>query len=189
MNPKSKSQTVEIEIDDGVAELRPVLSSDAPLLEEAWMGLSADTRYARFGFGIDHLTNQELKYLTDVDQRRHVAIGALIDGEAAGIGRYVQVEGSDCAEVALTVVDRFQQRGLGRELFKALVAVARHDGVDAFCFEVAPSNEAVKSLIERLIPVEPESMPSGGRVQVASLPAGEHEQRIVDLMEWYRATG
>jgi GNAT superfamily N-acetyltransferase len=179
--------TVEVELKSGlIAELRPILPSDAPLLVEGLAGLSESSRFARFGVGIGQLSNQELKYLTDVDHRSHVAWGATIDGDAAGVGRYFVIDADGCAEVALTVVDRFQRQGLGRVLFDALTAVARHDGVPSFCFEVASSNAPVNRLLRGLTGQETSSGLLHGRALVADLPRSDYDDELVALIETYR---
>lgn len=188
MNSTPAPRTIEVELVGGlVAELRPILPTDAPLLEEGFNDLSESSRFARFGFGIDHLTNHELRYLTDVDLVNHVAWGAIIDGNAAGISRYVVLPGEDCAEVAVTVVDRYQQRGLGRRLFDALAAVARHDVLTAFCFEVAPTNEPVRRLFRDIVGQNADTGLLHGRMPVSDLPDGDHDSEFVALIEHYRA--
>lgn len=149
--------------------------------------MSEENRFARFGIGTGHLTRQELRYLTDVDLVRHVAWGAVIGDEAAGIGRYVVLDDRECAEVAVTVVDKFQRKGLGRTLFRALTAVAREDGIETFCFEVAPSNEAVRRI---LVGLSASLGPSGlvaGTMKLADLPRDRHDEELVELLESYRS--
>lgn len=186
MNSTPVLPTIEVPLQGNlVAELRPVLSDDAPLIEQGLAGLSEQSRFSRFGIGIDRLTNQELRYLTDVDLFNHVAWGATIEGDGAGVGRYVVLEDGTSAEVALTVVDRFQRRGLGKTLFRALTAVARYDGIETFRFEVEPSNEAVK----RLVIGDTEVGASGllaGSVELTDLPEDERESAYVELIGHYR---
>jgi acetyltransferase len=187
MDDNSSHPTVSIPLAGGlVAEVRPVLAEDAPLLREGFAALSDSSRFARFGVGMGHLSGQELRYLTDVDQRRHVAWGATVNNRAAGIARYLTLPGGESAEVAVTVVDRFQQHGLGRQLFQALVAIARSDGLNAFRFEVDPSNQPVRWLIRDVAGGYPEPGGSWGEVSVVNLPEGEYDDVLVDLMELYR---
>lgn len=183
----SQLMTVSIPLGDGLAaDIRPLLPGDAPLLEEGFENLSESSRFARFGMGLDHLSDQELRYLTDVDQHSHVAWGATIAGEAAGVSRYLVLPGGDSAEIAVTVVDRFQRHGLGRQLFQALVAIARHDGIKKFRFEVDPSNEPVHLLIRDIAGGYPEPGSSLGEVSVFYLPEGDIDRLLVELMENYR---
>lgn len=179
-----ETPTIEVCLPSGeTAEMRPLLPADAPLLIEGMASLSEESRFSRFGVGVDSLSGSEVRYLTEVDQRHHVAIGATIGGEAAGVGRYVVVPEANCAEVAITVVDDFQHRGLGTALLTALTSVAFHDGVQQFCFEVAPSNQAVRRFLEGW---EGRITPSGFWevvVPVAELPRSESHDDIVALVE------
>jgi hypothetical protein len=77
---------------DGSAVLiRPIRSSDAPLLAEGFARLSARSRWMRFLTVKNELTPTELRYLTDIDHRDHEALGALSrDGRGVGVARYVR---------------------------------------------------------------------------------------------------
>ncbi len=188
MDTSPLPETVEIELKSGIiAEVRPILPIDAPLLVEGLSGLSESNRFARFGVGIHNLSKQELKYLTEIDHRTHVAWGATIGGEPAGVGRYFVVPEEGCAELALTVVDRFQRRGLGRALFDVLTAVARYDGVPSFCFEVASSNAPVMRLLRELTGQETSSGLLHGKANIADLPVTPDENELISLLEKYRA--
>ena len=181
---------VEMALEDGsMATLSPVVPDDLELFEEGLDKLSVESRFTRFGQGIAHLTRAELDYLTDVDQRSHVAWGALIDGEVAGAGRYVATD-RGCSEVALTVIDEYQHRGLGSVLLGALVAVARADGVDELCFEVVPGNVAVERLLNG-IDLRPDDSGSliEGRVRVSDLPESPLAEELVAVMNACRGQG
>ena len=136
--------TVEVILRDGsVADVRPIQPGDRSLIEEGLAHMSLQSRVARFGSGIAHLSESELDYLTEIDLVDHVAWGATIDDVPAGTGRYIRPAAGDEAEVAVAVVDEFQRRGLGRVLFDALVSSARHNGVGRLYFSVHPTNEIV----------------------------------------------
>jgi ribosomal protein S18 acetylase RimI-like enzyme len=188
MDDTSELATVSVPLTGGlVAEIRPILASDAPLLEEGFANLSESSRFARFGMGMNHLSKQELRYLTEIDHRTHVAWGAKIGNEAAGISRYLVLPGTQTAEIAVTVVDRYQRHGLGRQLFQALVAVARHDGLGNFLFEVEPTNQAVRSLIRDVAGGYPDLGMGNDEVSLVNLPRGEHDDDLVALIETYRS--
>lgn len=173
---------VEVTLGDGSrAELSPLLPEDRDVLAEGMSQLSPESRFTRFGLGRGELTSRELDYLTRVDQRRHVAWGAIIEEAAAGVGRYI-VDDEGCAEMAVTVVDRFQRRGLGRALFEALVAVARADGVEELCFEALPENQAVQSIF-RGIPLRLDRGQGlvTGRVSIGDIPVSDREAEMVKL--------
>lgn len=142
--------------DGGVALLAPLAPDDRRYLVEGLAELSVDSRFSRFGQGRHRLTESEWDYLTDVDQRRHVAWAAVIDGSGVGVGRYIVLD-DGAAEVAVTVLDEFQGGGVGTALLQALVAVARVDGVPEFRFEVVPSNTRVLDALKALGVVVSES--------------------------------
>lgn len=143
---------VEVVLSDGsTAALSPLIPDDRQYLTQGMDELSLESRFARFGQGRHGLTETEWRYLTDIDQVNHVAWVAMIDGEGAGVGRYIRPpDREECAEVAVTILDPHQRRGLGTALFLALVAVARNDGVPAFCFGVVPTNHRVREILHSL---------------------------------------
>jgi len=179
---------LEIPIKDGrIATLSPVLSSDREFFERGIGLLSIESRFARFGQGVAGLTERELDYLTDVDQRTHVAWGAAIEGEVAGVGRYIVPGDSGCAELAITVLDDFQGLGVGTALFQALIAVARADGVEVMCFEAQSDNRAARKLIAEL---EISPLLGGDQIErnirLADIPPAELDDAMVAVIDEVR---
>ena len=173
--------------DGSEALLSPLTAEDSDLLEEGLDHLSIESRFARFGQGLSHLSHSEVEYLTNVDQQDHVAWGAIVDGEAAGAGRYIRVPTAGCAEIALTVIDEFQRRGLGVLLFEALTAVARVDGVEAFCFEIVPDNIAVRHILERLeVPLTESEGLLEGRIALTDIWKSSRDDEMVSVMNEVR---
>ena len=133
--------------------LRRVGPEDAPELESGFARLSEESRRLRFLSSKPTLTQSELEYLTDVDGHRHEAIGA-IDPEAdqgVGIARFVRdAERPERAEVAVTVVDDWQHRGLGTALLEAVTQRAREEGVRTFVALVSADNASMHRLLERV---------------------------------------
>lgn len=179
----------ERELRDGATvTLSPILKTDREFFEKGLAEMSLESRFARFGGGKSSLTDQELDYLSDVDQRHHVAWGAAIEEEVAGVGRYIVPREGGPAEIAVTVLDHMQRRGVGRALFEALTAVARHDDLHEFCFEAQVDNEAVMSLISG---VEISPLLSGDVVErvirVSAIPTSPHDEAIVSVIEAVRS--
>ncbi len=181
---ESDRPRVEILLRDGTrAEIGPISAVDAPLVAQGLTELSEASRFARFGSGLSGLSDSELRYLTDVDQVSHVAWGALIDDRPAGAGRYIVGPGSE-AEIAVTVIDNYQRKGLGRALFDALVASARASGIDALYFSIEPWNRAVTRMMQAFeIEFDEDEGMLTGRIDVASVPASEHEAEFVRLLD------
>ncbi len=175
-------EVIQVPLRDGsVAEMRPVNPGDKELLVEGLSQMSPQSRRARFGSGISALSASELRYLTDVNQVSHVAWGATIDDDPAGVGRYI-VDGVD-AEIAITVVDRFQRRGLGRAIFEALAATARAAGLETLHFVVEPWNRPVLHMLAGIDFVEDGDGMLTGRIAVADIPRAAREPEFVELLD------
>ena len=130
--------------------IRPVRSTDAALLADGFDRLSAASRQMRFLGVKKQLSATELRYLTDVDHHDHEALGALdlADGHGVGIARYVRdADDPQAAEIAVTIIDEWQGRGLGTELLARLSDRARQEGVRRFTALADASNVAVAALL------------------------------------------
>src|SRR5690242_1223364 len=139
--------------DGSTVLIRPVRSTDAPLLADGFARLSRQSRWMRFLGTKTSLSAAELRYLTDVDHHDHEAIGALsaADGRGVGIARYVRdTNDSRSAEIAVTIVDDWQGRGLGTELLARLSDRARQAGIDRFTALVSTQNPAMAGLLRKL---------------------------------------
>jgi RimJ/RimL family protein N-acetyltransferase len=136
---------------DGSAVLiRQVRSADAPLLADGFARLSAASRQMRFLGVKKELSAAELRYLTDVDHHDHEALAALdqAGGHGVGIARYIRDAGDPrAAEIAVTIVDDWQGRGLGTELLAQLSDRACQEGIRRFTALADASNVAVAALL------------------------------------------
>ena len=167
--------------------LSPILKTDREFFEKGIEELSLQSRFARFGQGVSSLSDQELDYLSDVNQRTHVAWGAAVGEDVAGVGRYIVTDDPARAEVAITVLDRMQRMGIGRALFESLAAVARHDGIREFVFEAQADNEAIVALMRE---VEVAPLVSDGMIErsirLSDLPTSGHDDALVSVIEEVR---
>lgn len=86
-------------------------------------GLSAHSRHRRFHQPTPKLSTSTLHALTDVDDHRHVAVVAEVEGpsgpQVIGMARMIAT-GDGVAEVAYAVVDAWHRRGVGRRLLTEL---------------------------------------------------------------------
>jgi len=146
-----------VELRDGSrVRLRQGHSSDKQLLMRGFTRLSPESRYRRFLVAMPELTDEMVRYLTVIDHHDHEAIVALDDktGEGVGVARYVRSkERPDVAEVAVTVIDDWQGRGIGTLLLEAISARARAEGIHTFTALVLATNEEMIDLFRRLDPV------------------------------------
>lgn len=105
----------------------------------------------RFFGPVDHLSDSQLIYLTDVDHHDHEALVALDHetGEGVGVGRFVRVGGT-VAEPAIAVADDWQRRGVGSRLLDELVERAREEGIREFAATVLADNSAAIAVLSHL---------------------------------------
>ena len=146
-------QTPVVLRDGSAVLIRPVRSTDAPLLADGFARLSARSRRLRFLGPKTTLSAAELRYFTEVDHYDHEAIGALsaADGYGVGIARYVRdADDPQAAEIAVTVTDDWQGRGLGTELLSQLADRARQAGIHRFTASADAANVAVATLARKL---------------------------------------
>ena len=140
---------------EGHAEVlvRPLEAEDGELLRAGFERLGEQSRYRRFLAPKRSLSSSELTYLTDVDHVDHEAIGALdvATGEGVGVARYIRLpDRPDAAEAAVTVVDEWQGRGVGRLLLDRLVARAEANGIERFCASMLITNRVMRHMLERI---------------------------------------
>lgn len=136
--------------------IRAIRPGDKQRLALHFEGLSNDSRYHRF-FGVkNRLTSHELRYFTEPDFMRHVALvvttGNFDESETiVSDGRYVALgESQSVAEVALSVVDAYQRRGAGKLLLESLIELARYVHLERLEADVMASNRgALRFLIRR----------------------------------------
>jgi GNAT superfamily N-acetyltransferase len=182
--PSGARPTLEVTLKDGtVAELGPLTAEDRDRVLEGLSQMSEESRFARFGSGRSSLSDSELQYLTDVDQVSHVAWGATIGGNPAGAGRYIVGDDGE-AEIAITVVDRYQGIGLGKALFDALAASARAGEVEAFRFSIEPWNQVVLRMMQGFdVRFDESEGMLTGRLEIDHVPVGIREPDYVDLLD------
>jgi nucleotide-binding universal stress UspA family protein/RimJ/RimL family protein N-acetyltransferase len=172
MPTRQPGRTVTLR-DGARVRLRPITPADRDLLAASFERLSEQSRYRRFMTAKRKLSPSELDYLVDgVDHSDHEAIVAIdpLAGSLLGIARYVRSkDDAETAEVAVTVADDWQRRGLGRSLLDRLTYRARQEGIRRFSALVLGENRPALGLFANL--GESESHQSAGEIEmVIDLP-------------------
>jgi GNAT superfamily N-acetyltransferase len=137
--------------DGARVEIRALRPQDREELIGAVARLSEESLRRRFFAPKRHFSEREVEFYSNVDFASHVALVALLDIDGrqtiVGGGRYIVV-GPGAAEVAFTVDDAHQGRGIGGLLIKHLAAIARAAGLSEFVAEVLPANTAMLSVFQ-----------------------------------------
>lgn len=141
----------------GRIRIRPVTSDDAAALREAWKRLSPVSRHRRFFGSVTALTDEMVRYLTDVDGTNHIALAAVVDSPdlktetGVGIARCIRLKDEpSVAEAAVTVVDEMQGKGVGRLLLQELAKAACAVGIQRFRGEGLLDNAPLRGLLADL---------------------------------------
>ena len=141
--PAAPPAACEFGLADGSrALLRRLRADDAERLRTGYILLSEESRRLRF---FDQASEPRLGFLDQLDAKDHVAWGALDakapDGVFMGIARYVRsAPETDAAEVAITVLDPWQSRGVGILLHACLHRCAASNQVCRFLYDVSEDN-------------------------------------------------
>jgi RimJ/RimL family protein N-acetyltransferase len=146
---------LRLTLEDGTPVLvRPVTKDDRSRLAEGLARLSPRSRLSRFFSPFPYLSEEQLRYLTDVDQDHHVAWGAVTDDDAMvglAVGRFARLpDEPSAAEVAVTVVDEYQHRGLGKIMLALLYLSAQRLGLERFHAHVLLENSSLVQALQAL---------------------------------------
>lgn len=135
--------------------IRPIRADDKRMLTDGLRRLSDESVHRRFLTPKRSFSRTELRYLTEVDGRDHVA---LVAEQPSGpsrrliaVARFVRTaDDPHAAEVAITVGDDWQGRGLGSMLSEQLAGEARRLGIRRFTATMAADNVPAHRLMARL---------------------------------------
>jgi protein lysine acetyltransferase len=160
--------------DGAQLSIRPIAPDDKEAMLRGFEELSAESRRRRFLVATEELNPRLLAYLTEVDHVDHEALVAegADDREPIGVARYVRVvDEPDTAEVAVTVADHWQHRGVATELLVRLGRRAVENGITRFSGTCFASNEEALELI-RTVPGTTVRPTDNGLVEITvDLPA------------------
>ena len=134
--------------------IRPIEPEDLNELAIGFGGLGALSRFRRFRQRIDRLTYEQLVALTRIDHESHEALVAIdaATGEGVGVARYVRVPDDPArAEVACTVVDPWQHRGVGSALAERLAARAGAAGIERCTALVVLGDQPARRLLAHVV--------------------------------------
>lgn len=132
---------------------RPIRPSDERALRDFFYSHSADTVYQRYHAPLKSLRPQQIQELCTIDYDGHMALAGFVkDGggeRMVAVGRYILDRATRLAELAFTVHDELQGRGIGTWLFARLCAIARERGVEGFVAYVLRNNVRMLNVFHR----------------------------------------
>ncbi|MFC2094361.1 GNAT family N-acetyltransferase [Bacteroidota bacterium] len=131
-----------------------VLPEDADRLVRGYKKLSLKTKMFRFHYGKNQLSSCEKDYLVNVDNYNHLALGAVDLSKSYDVGiaviRYIRDETDPTkAEVALTVIDEYQNRGIGIHLYNEMLEHACKNGIKLLVNCVIKENTTMLNILKK----------------------------------------
>ena len=133
--------------DGKTVRIRPIRPDDDQTLIEGFRHLSPESVYQRFFTALPELSPGMARHLAHANQANRFALVGEVDSELAGVARYERTTDPSVVELGLVVVDAFQNRGLGRILLRAIVAVAERNGIHRFRADVLAENRRMLHLL------------------------------------------
>src|SRR5262249_33717969 len=127
--------------------LRTPTSEDYDDIKSFYDGLSKDSVYSRFNGFVR--TEFPARMDADADGDRRLVLTAWRADRVGALGSYDRLGEAEGAELAFTVADDFQGRGVATLILNQLRAIAAERGIERFDAEVASSNTAMRRVFER----------------------------------------
>ena len=149
--------TEVMSIDGTPLTVRPIALEDVERLSRLFERLSPDSVHYRFFSPIRKPPRSALLRLADVDHARRDALVALQGDEIVAVARYdtpaaAPREQAGEAEIAVTVEDAWQHRGVGKRLTAKLAGLAKERGYERFNATMLADNRAALGLIRTMSP-------------------------------------
>ena len=150
---KPKGMRSSFVLDDGTQiNFRTIQPTDEPGMKDLFYALSQETVYYRFMQALTRLPEQQVLDFVFVDHRRDLALVGTVPeahgDEIVAIGRYYLDPSTNRAEVAFTVRDEWQQRGIGTYLLRSMIVIARRNGIAGFTAEVLKDNRPMQTVFQ-----------------------------------------
>jgi acetyltransferase len=146
--------------EDGTqAVLRPIRPEDEPLLVKFHSTLSERSVSLRYFHAMKftaRVAHERLTRICFIDYDREMALVADRknpengEHEILGVGRLSKIRGTNEAEFALVVSDRYQRQGLGTALLSRLLQVGRDENIDTIFGDILPENIEMQRICEKL---------------------------------------
>ncbi|MGB7918743.1 MAG: bifunctional acetate--CoA ligase family protein/GNAT family N-acetyltransferase [Desulfobacterales bacterium] len=134
--------------------IRPIRPEDAPLMTELFDSLTARSIYQRFLSPMKRLPTSMLARFTQIDYDREIALVAFREEkpreQMMGISRVIIEHDLTNAEFSVLVGDAWQGKGVGAELLKNSLRIARERGIESIWGLVLTENIQMLALARKL---------------------------------------
>ncbi len=140
--------------DDSSITIRPIRPEDEPKMVRFHETLSERSVYLRYFHHMQlstRVTHERLIRICFIDyDREMVLVAESAQGEIIAVGRLTREHSSPDAEFALLVSDAWHEHGLGTELLRRLVSLARKEGIRQVFGDILNENTAMQDICRQL---------------------------------------
>lgn len=140
--------------DGSSVTIRPIRAEDEPKMVRFHQSLSDRSVYLRYFHCLSldvRVTHERLTKVCFVDyDRATVLVAESANGDIVGVGRLAREHGSPDAEFALLVSDAWHGQGLGTELLRRLISLARDEGIRRVFGDILNENDAMQKICRQL---------------------------------------
>jgi acetyltransferase len=146
-------------VDGTQVTIRPIRAEDEPLMVEFHETLSDRTVYLRYFTSLSlarRTAHERLVRICFSDyEREMVLVAEYRDPQTGelhilGVGRLNKLQADKTAELAVLISDQYQHRGLGTELVRRLIQVARDEKLSRIVAEMLRDNLTIQTTLRRL---------------------------------------
>ncbi|MGB0011616.1 MAG: bifunctional acetate--CoA ligase family protein/GNAT family N-acetyltransferase [Candidatus Sulfotelmatobacter sp.] len=139
--------------------IRPIRPEDEPLMVKFHETLSDRSVYLRYFCSLSlsrRVAHERLLRICFGDYDREMALVAELtdpgtgEHRIMGVGRLSKLRSGNEAEVAVLVSDQYQKLGLGYELLRRIIEIARDEKLSQVSAEMLPDNLAMQVIMKRL---------------------------------------
>jgi GNAT superfamily N-acetyltransferase len=151
-----------------IVRVRPIRTTDEPLLKDLYYSLNERDRYLRF-FGVrKEFTHSKTQNEVNIDYNNVFSIAALVGeiGKAEMIGNatYYLNPNNNMAEYSFIIREDYRGKGIGSFLYHHLIIIAKEKGIKGFYGNIHIENKDTVHVIKK-----------GGYTKITPPKAGEKE--------------
>lgn len=148
--------------------VRPVRTTDEPLLKELYYSLDERDRYLRFFEIKKEFTHSKTQHEVNIDYENIFSIGAFVgditNQEMVGNASYYYNPRNNMAEYSFLVREDYRGKGVGSFLYHQLIIIAKEKGIKGFYGTIHIQNKQTVQIIRK-----------GGYTKITPPEAGEKE--------------
>jgi acyl-CoA hydrolase/RimJ/RimL family protein N-acetyltransferase len=150
--PAQYEETITTKLGEKIF-VRPIRPDDEPMMRDMFYNFSEQTKYLRYHAALKSMPHNKMQVFCTIDYETEMAIVGLSGQpgheEVVGVARYMTDAEGQTAEVAFTVQDAWQRRGLGTYFFSRLVTIGKERGIKKFYAYVLVENSGMLKIFHR----------------------------------------